>query len=60
LKVPQAVPGVPTKIMNARSTWPDGAAYDAQARKLADMFRKNFERFGDAVSGRVRAAGPKG
>jgi len=60
LQVPQAVPGVPTKIMNARSTWPDGAAYDAQARKLADMFRKNFERFGDAVSGRVRAAGPKG
>ena len=60
LHVPQAVPGVPTRIMNARSTWPDGAAYDAQARKLADMFRKNFERFGDAVSGRIRAAGPKG
>ena len=60
LEVPQEVPGVPRAIMNARGTWPDAAAYDAQARKLAGMFRKNFEKFGDAVPAHIRAAGPRG
>ena len=33
---------------------------DAQARKLADMFRQNIEKFGAAVSPAIRAAGPRG
>jgi len=59
LAVPQSVSGVPDDVMNARGTWPDGAAYDAQAAKLSAMFRKNFEKFGD-VSEAIRGAGPKG
>ncbi|MFL5608257.1 MAG: phosphoenolpyruvate carboxykinase (ATP), partial [Gemmatimonadaceae bacterium] len=59
LAVPQAVPGVPTEVLDARSTWADHAAYDAQARKLAEMFRKNFEKFG-SVAAKVRDAGPQG
>jgi phosphoenolpyruvate carboxykinase (ATP) len=59
LDVPTAIEGVPVEVLDPRGTWPDGAAYDAQANKLADMFRKNFEKFGDASEG-IRSAGPKG
>jgi phosphoenolpyruvate carboxykinase (ATP) len=57
-EVPVAVEGVPTKILDPRSTWIDGAAYDAQARKLVDMFVANFAKFEDHVDGSVRDAAP--
>jgi phosphoenolpyruvate carboxykinase (ATP) len=60
LSVPESVPNVPAEVMNPRSTWADGAAYDAQARKLAGMFVKNFDKFGGGVSDAIRNAGPKG
>ena len=41
-----------------RATWTDPAAYDAQARELARMFRENFEQFRPQVSEAVAAAGP--
>ncbi len=59
LAVPQSVPGVPTDVLDPRGTWPDTAAYDAQAKKLAAMFRTNFEKFG-SVSTSIRTAGPQG
>lgn len=59
LNIPASVPDVPTEILTPRSTWKDAAAYDAQASKLAEMFRKNFEKFGD-VPGTIKEAGPKG
>jgi len=59
LAVPTSVPDVPAEILRARETWSDAAAYDAQARKLADMFRQNFEKFAGRVSDDLRAAGPK-
>ncbi len=43
LRMPRRCPGVPTEILNPRNTWKDKAACDAQALKLRDMFRKNFE-----------------
>jgi phosphoenolpyruvate carboxykinase (ATP) len=43
LKMPTACQGVDAKVLNPRNTWTDKAAYDAQAAKLRDMFRKNFE-----------------
>ncbi|HEX6537130.1 MAG TPA: phosphoenolpyruvate carboxykinase (ATP) [Gemmatimonadaceae bacterium] len=58
LAVPTSVPSVPAELMNPRATWADPAAYDAQARKLAEMFAKNFESFSAHVSDAVRAAGP--
>ncbi|MEQ8404225.1 MAG: phosphoenolpyruvate carboxykinase [Oceanicaulis sp.] len=57
--VPTKVEGVDPKILNPRDTWADPAAYDAQARKLADMFVANFERFEEHVAPYVRAAAPK-
>jgi phosphoenolpyruvate carboxykinase (ATP) len=59
LAVPTQVPGVPGDVMRPRDTWADGAAYDAQARKLAGMFRKNFEKFGANISPGIAEAGPK-
>jgi phosphoenolpyruvate carboxykinase (ATP) len=58
LAVPTDVPGVPPEVLRARDTWADKDAYDAQARKLAEMFRKNFEKFG-TVDDRIRGAGPQ-
>jgi phosphoenolpyruvate carboxykinase (ATP) len=58
-EVPTAVPDVPGEVLIPRNTWADGAAYDAQAKKLAEMFRKNFEVFADQVSEAVRNAGPR-
>ncbi|MBX9928839.1 MAG: phosphoenolpyruvate carboxykinase (ATP) [Gemmatimonadaceae bacterium] len=60
LHVPTAIAGVPSEVLDPRSTWADGAAYDAQAKKLAAMFRENITKFGGAVSAPILAAGPQG
>jgi phosphoenolpyruvate carboxykinase (ATP) len=59
LAVPTEIDRVPANVLNPRSTWSDPAAYDAQARKLADMFRENFEKIGN-VDAATKHAGPKG
>ncbi len=59
LHVPTGIPGVPSDLLTPRKTWADPAAYDAQAKKLAEMFRKNFEKFG-SVDAAIAGAGPTG
>jgi phosphoenolpyruvate carboxykinase (ATP) len=59
LHVPSAVPGVPTDVLKPRETWTDKAAYDVQAKKLAEMFRENFRQFATAVAPEVAGAGPR-
>jgi phosphoenolpyruvate carboxykinase (ATP) len=56
-EVPLSVPGVDQALLDPRSTWSDPTAYDEQARNLAAMFRKNFEKFPDAGEDAV-SAGP--
>ncbi|MCO5734652.1 phosphoenolpyruvate carboxykinase [Rhizobium sp. SSA_523] len=56
--VPVNVPGVDGAILDPRSTWTDGGAYDAQARKLVDMFVSNFTKFEQHVDSKVRDAAP--
>jgi phosphoenolpyruvate carboxykinase (ATP) len=58
LRVPQQVPGVRSDVLNPRGTWSDPNAYDDQARKLVEMFQKNFEQFRDDTPSEVVAAGP--
>ena len=59
LAVPRSCPGVPREVLTPRNTWKDGAAYDAQARKLAGMFKDNFKPFAADAAPDVRAAGPR-
>lgn len=58
LAIPESVPGVPSEVLQPRNTWKDGAAYDAQAQKLSDLFHKNFEQYAQYVTPEVRNAGP--
>jgi phosphoenolpyruvate carboxykinase (ATP) len=60
LEVPKSCPEVPAEVLKPRNTWKDQAAYDQQARKLAQMFVDNFRTFEGSASADVRAAGPKG
>jgi phosphoenolpyruvate carboxykinase (ATP) len=57
-QVPVDVPGVDSAILNPRSTWADGHAYDVQARKLVDMFVANFAKFERHVDASVMGAAP--
>ncbi|MBN1659868.1 MAG: phosphoenolpyruvate carboxykinase (ATP) [Anaerolineae bacterium] len=46
--VPRACPGVPSDILNPRSTWEDKAAFDLRAQKLATEFCQHFDKaYGD-------------
>tara|TARA_B100000315_G_scaffold108290_1_gene99405 strand:- start:7370 stop:8986 length:1617 start_codon:yes stop_codon:yes gene_type:complete len=58
-QVPTEAPDVPTQILNPRNTWSNLSDYDAQARKLATLFHKNFNQFKDKTPDKVLAAGPK-
>src|SRR5581483_10852163 len=43
--IPRSCPGVPSELLNPRSSWNDKDAYDRAAAELAERFAKNFERF---------------
>jgi phosphoenolpyruvate carboxykinase (ATP) len=58
LEMPVSCPGVPDEVLDPEQTWADKDAYDDQARELARMFVKNFERFADSVPPEVIEAGP--
>jgi phosphoenolpyruvate carboxykinase (ATP) len=59
IEVPEHCPDVPDHVLWPRDTWPDKAAYDRQARRLAEMFVDNFRQFEDGVSEEIGAAGPR-
>jgi phosphoenolpyruvate carboxykinase (ATP) len=58
LDMPTACARVPESVLDPRSTWPDAAQYDEQARKLAKMFIDNFITFEKDVAPSVKSAGP--
>jgi len=45
LEIPGSCPGVPSEVLDPRSTWADKDAYDAQANRLKAMFDENFKKF---------------
>jgi phosphoenolpyruvate carboxykinase (ATP) len=52
-------PQVPSSILIPRNTWSDPAAYDAAAKKLANLFRENFKTYESGVSAEIKAAEPR-
>ena len=54
-EVPVAVPGVDTALLDPRQTWADKDAYDAQAKKLVQMFSDNFEQYVPYIDDDVKA-----
>ena len=58
LQIPKQCPGVPDEILNTRNTWSNPADYDAQAKKLAGMFAKNFKQYAEQATPDILAAGP--
>jgi phosphoenolpyruvate carboxykinase (ATP) len=58
-EVPRAIDGVPSRLLDPRSTWSDPSAYDVQSARLAVMFQENFEQYADGVPDEVAAAGPQ-
>lgn len=50
LSIPTECPGVPHEVLNPRNAWAEKGAYDAHARKLVEMFRRNFDQFRATVA----------
>ena len=51
-------PSVPAEMLIPRNVWADKSSFDATAKKLADLFSKNFTAYEGGVSAEVKAAGP--
>jgi phosphoenolpyruvate carboxykinase (ATP) len=52
-RIPKAAQGVDPALLHPREAWKDKAAYDAQAKRLAQMFRDNFGKYRAYVDERV-------
>lgn len=59
LAMPTTCPDVPSELLDPKSTWKDGAAYDAKASELAEKFVNNFEKFKEFANEEIMAASPK-
>jgi phosphoenolpyruvate carboxykinase (ATP) len=59
MMMPKTCPNVPREILHPRFTWADREAYDDTAKKLAQMFISNFEKYAAQVTYEILAAAPK-
>ncbi len=58
LAVPTSVPGIEPHILDPVKTWASKAEFAETAKKLVEMFRKNFVTFEPHVDAKVREAAP--
>ncbi|KAG1620419.1 hypothetical protein G6F45_011528 [Rhizopus arrhizus] len=60
LRVPKAVSGVPSELLNPKSAW-NGTPqeFDSSLRNVAKMFIDNFKTYEDQAAAETLAAGPK-
>lgn len=57
--VPDAVPGVPSEILQPKATWTDKEAYDKKASFLAKLFVDNFTQYASQANKETMDAAPK-
>lgn len=57
-EVPMECEGVPSEILDVKSTWSKPEDYDNAAEDLVSLFQENFEMFSDDADASVIAAGP--
>ena len=60
LDIPKSITDCPSDILNPKDTWSDKNAYDEQAKKLAHMFKENFDKKYPNMPAEIKNAGPKG
>lgn len=58
LKYPTSLPGIDSRMLNPKDTWRNKEEYNMYARKVAEMFTQNFERFADDASEEVKKGAP--
>lgn len=58
LMIPKNVPQIPPAILYPRNAWKDPAAYDAAAKRLAQLFHKNCQPYSAMLSKEVINSGP--
>lgn len=56
--MPDAVPGVPSEILNPKETWADKEAYTQKALELAQLFVNNFNKYASEANAETLAAAP--
>ena len=57
--IPKKIADCPDEILNPKDTWADKNAYDEQAKKLAKMFKDNFDKKYPNMPAEIKNAGPR-
>jgi len=58
LDIPLNLEGIPDEVLNPRQMWSNKSQYDLKALNLANLFKKNFEKYGDSLK-HLKEFGPK-
>lgn len=58
-QIPQTCPDVPTELLNPWETWEDKSNYEKTAKKVAQQFLKNFEKYADFATASISSGAPK-
>jgi phosphoenolpyruvate carboxykinase (ATP) len=58
-RIPQAVAGVPSSMLNPRLSWESENHYDEAANHLAELFIRNFTKYADKAGAETKAAMPR-
>jgi phosphoenolpyruvate carboxykinase (ATP) len=58
LKIPVRCPNVPEHLLVPANAWRNPSEYQATARKVAQLFVKNFEKYAAESPPEIKAAGP--
>ncbi|PGH35560.1 phosphoenolpyruvate carboxykinase [ATP] [[Emmonsia] crescens] len=58
LYVPKACPGVPSELLNPKTSWTASTPFESEVTKLAVLFNENFKKYSDEASKEVLAAAP--